>query len=195
MRTIGPIVAISVLLDQIHIASLSSCTPVSANWNATTIRITLVAAEKTVQRNPQRALKKEKADADRDGDAEPRSNPDLHAGAGKLNGAKNQNEFGAFADDHQENERADSPSCRARRLLCVGLDALFDVLAKRARDAVHPHDHGDHEDGGNQHQQAFKAVLASAETLKQNGNGYAGGGGQRDCHSRRSRRALYGRCG
>ena len=46
LRTIGPTVAISALLDHIHCASLNSCTPVSASWNAITIRMTLVARKK-----------------------------------------------------------------------------------------------------------------------------------------------------
>jgi len=46
LRTMGPIVAISLLLDGSHIASLNSCRPVSRSWKATTIRIVLVAAKK-----------------------------------------------------------------------------------------------------------------------------------------------------
>ena len=81
LRTIGPIVAISVLLDGNHIASLNSCRPVSANWNATTIKITLVAAKKRCSGIFSVPWKKKRPTATASRDSQQRADPDFHARA------------------------------------------------------------------------------------------------------------------
>jgi len=105
-------------------------------------------------------------DADRDGDPQQRSDPDLHAGSRELHCAQDQDQFRALAHHHEEHERPDAPPGSPRGLLRVCLDAPLDVLSQGARHAVHPHDHGDNEHRRQQHQQALKAILADGPALE-----------------------------
>jgi len=49
-----------------------------------------------------------------------------------------------------------------------------------ARNAIHPDNHRNNEDGGSQQKQSFKAVLAYAPVFERNRHGQAERGGQAD---------------
>src|SRR5262249_6428251 len=66
--------------------------------------------EKAVQWNLQGALKEEKADGNRRGQAEDGSDPGLEAFAGKLDRAENYSQLNAFAQDHEKNKEGDTPA-------------------------------------------------------------------------------------
>src|SRR5262249_28349028 len=92
--------------------------------------------------------------------------------------AKDECEFGALAKNHQEDEEKDTPASRPASANRVGLDLLLDFFFQMPRNAVHPDDHRNHEDGGQKEEQSFKAVFANAVALEQNGDGQAQGGGR-----------------
>jgi len=57
---------------------------------------------------------------------------------------------------------------------------LFDILAKMARNAVHPKDHRNDEDGGDKKEQPLEAVFADTPMLEGNCDSEAECGGQTD---------------
>jgi hypothetical protein len=103
----------------------------------------------------------------------------LQTRAGEFDGAKDQRQFGAFTQDHQENKERDTPSCSGAGALGIGLDFFFYFIFQVARNAVHPYDHRNDEEGGDQHQQALEAVLADMPIFEGDGYGetQSGGGG------------------
>ncbi len=89
-------------------ASLNSCTPVSASCTATITRIALVAAKKRPRGIFSVPWKKNTPTAT--ATARPRPVP-IHTAkpfAGELHGAQNQRQLGAFAHHHQKNESAEA---------------------------------------------------------------------------------------
>jgi len=116
----------------------------------------------------------EKPDRDRDGDAQDGANPNLHAFAGKLHGAQNQDEFGALAHHHEENERGQANARGELGFRRVFFDALFDFRFQMPRHAVHPDDHRDHKNGRDEEEHTLESVFADLPALQRDGNGKTG---------------------
>ena len=160
LRTMGPTNAISRLLEGIHWASLNSCRPVMPSCTATMTRITLVTAKKRANGNLKRALKEENTDGNRHRKSRRRCRstpPSLRSKARRRAGSAPAPRLRAAPSETR--------TCRGRirprdRILPQGIHAPLDMLAQVARHAVHPHDHGDHENGGHQQQHALETVLA-----------------------------------
>ena len=124
--------------------------------------------EEAAHRDLKRTLKEKQADGYGHGDSDAGADPDLQARDRELNRAKNQDQFGALAQNHQENKKADSPPRCKLALLHIGCDALLDFFAQAARNAVHPNNHGDNQSGGGEHQHALKSVFTDLPALQQN---------------------------
>src|SRR5882672_8608810 len=106
--------------------------------------------KKAVQRNLNGPLDEEKSDGDGGSESEKRADPGLQAVAGKLNGPENQCEFDAFAQNHEKHKKKNAPSRSGASALGIYVYFLLDILAKMARNAVHPNDHRNNEYGGDE---------------------------------------------
>jgi hypothetical protein len=140
----------------------------------------VVTDKEAMKRYAQRSLEEEKPHAHSHGNAQRRTDPDLHARARQLHRTQYQNQFRAFAHHHQKHKCGDTPTGCASGLPGIGFDALLDFLLQVTRHLVHPDNHGDHQRRGHQHQQPFEAILADAPSLQQNGRANRGGGGGDD---------------
>ena len=63
-----------------------------------------------------------------------------------------------------------------------GLHPVLDLFLQMARRAVHPYNHGDNEDRGEQHQKAFKPVFADLPMFQRDGRRETQGSGQAHAH-------------
>ncbi len=125
-------------------------------------------SEKAAKRNLKRPLEEKEADGDGHGDSDSRADPDLKARDGEFHGTKNQDQFGALAQNHQENKKADSPPRCALAFLHIRFNALLDFFAQATRDAVHPDNHGDNENSGGEHKHALESVFTDLPALQRN---------------------------
>ena len=107
------------------------------------------------------------------GDAYEGADPGLQTRAGELDGAKDEREFSAFTQNHQKNEEKYAPACGGAGARGINLDFFFYFIFQVARNAVHPYDHRNDEEGGDQHQEAFEAVLVDMPVFECDGDGQA----------------------
>src|SRR6202040_375764 len=100
---------------------------------------------------------------------------------------EDQREFGAFTQNHEKNEQKYAPACGSASACGVNLDFFFDLIFQVARNAVHPYDHRNNEEGGDQHQEAFEAVLVDMPIFEGDGDGEAKGGSGGDAKPNETR--------
>jgi hypothetical protein len=131
-----------------------------------------------VQRNLDGTFEKENSDGNGRGETENGANPRLQTVAGKFDGAKNQREFNSFAEHHEKYEKENAPAGRSPDAFRIRVNFLLNIFAKMSRNAIHPDDHRNNEDGGNQQEQSFEAVFADAPVFERNRDGQAERGGQ-----------------
>ena len=131
------------------------------------------SSEKPAERDPQRALEEKQAHGNSHAQSQACADPGAKAFAGQLHGAEDQRQLCALAEYHEKDECCQPYACDSRGPPGVGFYALFNFFLQVPRDAVHPNDHGDHKEGGQQQQQALEAVLAHLPALQ----------GQRDCEA------------
>jgi len=151
--------------------------------------------KKAVQRNPNRALEEEDSDGNGGRETENGADPRLQTVAGKLDSAKNKRQLNALSKDHEKYEKKNAPTGRGSGAFGVRVNFLLDILAKMARNSIHPDDHRNNEDGGNQQKQSFKAVFAYAPVFERNRHSQAKRGSQADAKPDESCKMGPGRPG
>ena len=95
-------------------------------------------------------------------------------GAVEAHGGEDQHRFHALAQDHEENKGKQS---QARALGRQVADFTLDLALQLATGAHHEDDHGDDENGRQQHDPAFEDVLVQIHAREDDGHGDACGGG------------------
>src|SRR5262249_30341884 len=91
-----------------------------------------------------------------------------------------------FAKHHQKHEEEDAPSCSAPTSGGVRLQFLLNLFLQVARNAVHPNDHRNHEERGEEQQKPLETVLIDAVMVENQGYGQAKSGGQGDARPHKS---------
>src|SRR5262249_1852531 len=86
----------------------------------------------------------------------------------------------AFAQHHEKNEKKDAGARGRTGPLRVIFDFSLDLFAQVPRNAVHPDDHRNNEDGGHEKQQALEAVAVDAPVVEGDRDGKAPGRGRTD---------------
>src|SRR5579884_275093 len=136
--------------------------------------------EEAMKRNLQRSFEEEEPDGDGGGEAEQGAAPGLDAFGGKFDGTEDQGQFGAFANDHEKDKKEDTPAGGRSGTRGKVFDLLLDFFSQVARNAVHPDDHRNDEDGGEEKEEAFETVLIDLPALQGDGHGQTERGGQGD---------------
>ena len=83
-------------------------------------------------------------------------------------GGEDQNGFDALPQHHQKDEEEEADPCISPGKQA---DLAFDFSFEPAAGLHHEDDHGDNENGGNQHDPAFKDVLVPVEAREHDGHG------------------------
>src|ERR1035441_6288020 len=123
------------------------------------------------------ALDEHHAEQDGDDNSHDRADEAHQLARVQGDGGEDQNGFGALAQDHEENEDEEADPCVAAG---EQSNLAFDLAFELAAGLHHEHDHGDDEDGSDQHDPAFEDVLVQLEARDHDGHADRSGksGGQ-----------------
>jgi len=144
-----------------------------------------------VQRNFDGTLEKKNSDGNGSRRDPERCNPGLQAVAEKFDSAKNQREFNSFARTMRNTKRR-MPQPAAAPARSAYASIFCSISAKMARNAIHPDNHRNNEDGATSRSSPSKAVFAYAPVFERNRDGEAERGGQADAKPDESRKMRPG---
>src|SRR5258707_14266521 len=139
-------------------------------------------AEELLQVDAYRALNEHHAESDGSKHSEQRSEEAHQFGRVKRNGREDEDGLRTLAQHHQKNEQKESePGVLARQQT----DFAFDFALQLASRPHHENDHGDDEEGGDQHDPAFKDIFIQVGAGDDYGDGNA-------AHERSDERGIDG---